>query len=130
MNASITREHLSALRSSHRELWAEARELLARLRASVLEMRVHRARLRARSGRWRLPGKSPAPLPAAVDLQVEHGMTPREIEVAMLLSEGCSNRTIAHRLRISPHTARHHTQRVLAKLGVHSRAEAGARLRG
>ena len=34
------------------------------------------------------------------------------------------------RLGISPHTARHHTQRVLDKLGVHSRAAAGARLRG
>jgi DNA-binding CsgD family transcriptional regulator len=33
-------------------------------------------------------------------------------------------------LGISAHTARHHTQRVLAKLKVHSRAEAGAKLRG
>jgi DNA-binding CsgD family transcriptional regulator len=135
VNGSISQDQLSALRSSHQELRAEARELMARLRASVFEMRVHRARLR---GNGKEPagdsllmpvGKSPAAVPPAVHLQAEHGMTRREIEVAVLLSEGCSNRTIAHRLGISPHTARHHTQRVLAKLGVHSRAEAGARLR-
>jgi hypothetical protein len=28
------------------------------------------------------------------------------------------------------HTARHHTQRILSKLEVHSRGEAGAKLRG
>jgi DNA-binding CsgD family transcriptional regulator len=77
----------------------------------------------------RTNGRGPHPAPAAINLHVEYGMTPREIEVALLLAEGCSNRTIAHRLGISPHTARHHTQRVLVKLGVHSRAEAGARLR-
>lgn len=46
-----------------------------------------------------------------------------------MLAEGCSNVTVAERLGISPHTARHHTQRVLAKLGVHSRSAAGAVLR-
>ena len=135
MNGAITQNQLSELRSSHQELRAEARELMARLRASVFEMRTHRARLRgdahepAPDGLVRLNGRAPPPAPAAVNLHIEYGMTPREIEVAMLLAEGCSNRTIAHRLGISPHTARHHTQRVLVKLGVHSRAEAGARLR-
>lgn len=135
MNGMITRGQLSELRLNHQELRAEARELMARLRASVFEMRTHRARLRgevhepALPGLVRLNGRAPQPAPAAVNLHIEYGMTPREIEVALLLSEGCSNRTIAHRLGISPHTARHHTQRVLVKLGVHSRAEAGARLR-
>jgi non-specific serine/threonine protein kinase len=131
----ITPDQLSALRSSHQELRAEAREQMARLRASVFEIRSHRARLRdeaagaAPDGLLGANGRAAPPAPAAVHLHAEHGMTPREIEVAMLLIEGCSNRTVANRLGISPHTARHHTQRVLAKLGVHSRAEAGARLR-
>ena len=128
----ITQNQLSELRLSHQELRAEARELMARLRASVFEMRTHRARLRGdghEPALDRLNGRAPQPAPAAVNLHIEYGMTPREIEVALLLAEGCSNRTIAHRLGISPHTARHHTQRVLVKLGVHSRAEAGARLR-
>jgi DNA-binding CsgD family transcriptional regulator len=135
VNGPITRDQLSELHSSHDELRAEARELMARLRASVFEMRTHRARLRgdghepALDGIVRLNGRAAQPAPAAVNLHIEYGMTPREVEVALLLSEGCSNRTIAHRLWISPHTARHHTQRVLIKLGVHSRAEAGARLR-
>jgi DNA-binding NarL/FixJ family response regulator len=135
VNGVITQHQLSELRLSHQELRAEARELMARLRASVFEMRTHRARLRgdghepALDGIVRLNGRAAQPAPAAVNLHIEYGMTPREVEVALLLSEGCSNRTIAHRLGISPHTARHHTQRVLIKLGVHSRAEAGARLR-
>ena len=135
MNGLITHDQLSELRLSHQELRAEARELMARLRASVFEMRTHRSRLRgdghepALDGLVRPNGRAPQPAPAAVNLHIEYGMTPREIEVALLLAEGCSNRTIAHRLGISPHTARHHTQRVLVKLGVHSRAEAGARLR-
>jgi DNA-binding NarL/FixJ family response regulator len=138
MNGMITQSQLSELRLSHQELRAEARELMARLRASVFEMRTHRARLRGSNGHEpaldgivKLNGRAPQPAPAAaaVNLHIEYGMTPREIEVAMLLTEGCSNRTIAHRLGVSPHTARHHTQRVLIKLGVHSRAEAGARLR-
>lgn len=135
MNGAITQDQLLALRSSHQELRAEARELMARLRASVFEMRGHRARLRgdghdpAGDGRLSLHARAPGPVPQTVSLHIDHGMTPREIEVAMLLTEGCSNRTIAKRLGISPHTTRHHTQRVLAKLGVHSRAEAGARLR-
>jgi DNA-binding CsgD family transcriptional regulator len=134
VNLPITHHQLLELRSSHQELRAEARELMARLRASVFEMRTHRARLRGDGhepalGLVKHNGRAPQPVPAAVNLHIEYGMTPREIEVALLLIAGCSNRTIAHRLGISPHTARHHTQRVLIKLGVHSRAEAGARLR-
>ena len=63
-------------------------------------------------------------------LREEFGMTRREVDVALLLAQGSSNTAVAYRLGISPHTARHHTQRVLDKLGVHSRAAAGARLRG
>jgi DNA-binding NarL/FixJ family response regulator len=62
-------------------------------------------------------------------LQLQYGLTARELEVAVLLEEGRSNSIIAKALQISTHTARHHTQRVLAKLGVHSRAEAGAKIR-
>jgi DNA-binding CsgD family transcriptional regulator len=135
VNGTITQDQLSELRLSHQELRAEARELMARLRASVFEMRTHRARLRgnghdpALDGPVKTNGRAPQPAPAALNLHIEFGMTAREIEVALLLAEGRSNRTIAYRLGISPHTARHHTQRVLVKLGVHSRAEAGARLR-
>jgi DNA-binding NarL/FixJ family response regulator len=63
------------------------------------------------------------------DLCERYGLTRRELEVARLLARGKSNAVIADELRISGHTARHHTQRILSKLAVHSRSEAGAKLR-
>lgn len=53
-------------------------------------------------------------------------LSPREREVLGLLGEGADHREIASRLTISPHTAKTHINRLLGKLGVHSRAEAAA----
>jgi len=70
------------------------------------------------------------PLPPAETLCAHWGLTPRQAVVARLLAEGRSNAEIAERLGISPHTARHHTESVLLKLDVRSRAEVAARLMG
>jgi DNA-binding NarL/FixJ family response regulator len=51
-------------------------------------------------------------------------LTPREREVLSLLVDGRDAAGIAATLYISPETARTHIQRVLRKLGVHSRLEA------
>lgn len=48
-------------------------------------------------------------------------LTEREQEVAHLLAAGKSTKQVAAALAISPHTARHHTERVYAKLGLRSR---------
>lgn len=53
-------------------------------------------------------------------------LTNREAEVLMLLADGVSTREIASRLFISLNTARNHVQRLIAKLGAHSRLEAVA----
>jgi DNA-binding CsgD family transcriptional regulator len=62
-------------------------------------------------------------LPSRDALIRRFAMTGREADVATLLARGASNSRIASELRISPHTARHHTENVLAKLNVHARAE-------
>lgn len=53
-------------------------------------------------------------------------LTRREREILVLLAQGADNQTIAQALVISPETARTHIQKVLGKLGVHSRLEAAA----
>jgi DNA-binding NarL/FixJ family response regulator len=53
-------------------------------------------------------------------------LTPREQEVLALLASGKRQRDIAGQLVISPKTVATHIQRILAKLHVHSRAEAVA----
>jgi DNA-binding NarL/FixJ family response regulator len=76
-------------------------ELLARL-----------GRLLERSQAWTKP--------SAVDL------TDREIEVLQLIAEGLPPAEIAKRLVIAPKTVSSHVQRILAKLNVHTRAQAVA----
>jgi DNA-binding CsgD family transcriptional regulator len=56
------------------------------------------------------------------------GLTPREVQVARALERRLSNAEIARALGISQHTALRHTERVLSKLGVHSRREVAERL--
>jgi len=52
-------------------------------------------------------------------------LTPREREVLALLAEGLDNKAIAERLFISAETARAHVVRLLGKLDVESRLQAG-----
>ena len=54
-------------------------------------------------------------------------LTPRELEVLLLLAEGLPNKTIAQRLGISEHTVKFHVNAILGKLGVESRTEAVVR---
>lgn len=60
-------------------------------------------------------------LPTLEELKERTRLTEREAEVALLLAARRTNREIAEALVISPHTARHHTEQVLRKLGLRSR---------
>ena len=51
-------------------------------------------------------------------------LSPRELQVLNLLSEGLSNRDVATRLGISRHTAKFHVNAILDKLGATTRTEA------
>lgn len=70
-------------------------------------------------------------LPAAggpFDVCRRFHLTPRETEVALLLAERMSCREIANRLEMSFNTARCHTEKIMAKLGVRSKNDVSARL--
>lgn len=64
----------------------------------------------------------PTPAPRSAGL-----LTTRELEVARLVAQGMTNRQVADALVVTEKTAANHTQRVLDKLGVHSRAQLAAR---
>ncbi|MFI6320252.1 response regulator [Nonomuraea sp. NPDC050556] len=50
-------------------------------------------------------------------------LTARELDVVRLVAEGLANAEIAERLSISPHTAKTHITRAIAKLGVRDRVQ-------
>jgi two-component system, NarL family, response regulator DevR len=54
---------------------------------------------------------------------IRESLTPRELEVLQLMSEGVASRQIAKRLGISYTTVRSHIRSIDAKLGAHSKIE-------
>ena len=82
-------------------------ELLARVRRSIVRSQL--------DGRRRVD-----------HVRAVFGLTDRERDIVMRLADGMGQKAIAAELVISPKTVATHIQRILAKLGVHSRAEAVA----
>lgn len=123
-SASLTPPHNTLL-------WRLALEKLRELRGEGLSD----AEIRLRYG---LPGDrlpaddEPPPAPAGSSLKERlrerFGLTPAQVRVALLLAEGKSNAAIAQTLFVSASTARRHTEHVLLKLGIHSRAEVGPKI--
>ena len=77
----------------------------------------------ARQARLKLPAMP------QVEADSERGLTGREREVLVLVSQGRTNRQIGKNLFISEKTASVHVSNILAKLGAANRAEAGAKAR-
>jgi DNA-binding response OmpR family regulator len=107
---------------------------------SILELMARISALLRRAAP--APASSAAPARASADgaarptplsdeaLRERYSLTARQTEVVRLLAEGCSNAEIATRLEMSYYTARNHTEQVLGKLGVSSRAAVGALIYG
>jgi len=57
-------------------------------------------------------------------------LTASEERVLEIVADGATNRQVAERLGVSPHTVNAHLRKVFAKLDVHSRAELIALARG
>jgi two-component system nitrate/nitrite response regulator NarL len=73
-----------------------------------------------------LPELIAAPQTGPTPESVE-SLTPREMEVLGLLSQGLANKAIAERLGISEHTAKFHVNSIISKLGAEGRTEAVVR---
>lgn len=89
-----------------------------------------RGRVRIRGGWWRLActglgGHVVVQLLEAEEVSLS-ALTPREREIVGWIGRGCTNKEIGRRLGIQPTTVRTHVERLLAKLGARTRAEAVA----
>jgi non-specific serine/threonine protein kinase len=72
----------------------------------------------------RQPTAAPAPeTPTALEPEALSLLTPRERQVALLVSQGLTNRDIGKQLKISTRTVETHVQNALAKLGCTNRVQ-------
>ncbi len=100
---------------------AGARTLLAAIHAAAAGLTVMPAQcLHALVG-------GPASHEAESEDDAAAGLTARELQVLQLLAAGASNKAIARRLGISPHTAKFHVAAIAGKLGASGRTDAVAK---
>ena len=96
-------------------LWSEAMELLEGIGATAWALRVQ-ARLRRLGVRRGSRGARQRP-DSGWD-----ALTPTELAVSERVAEGLTNREIARRLHVSPHTVNTHLRHIFQKLAVSNRA--------
>jgi DNA-binding CsgD family transcriptional regulator len=95
--------------------FAQARTLLAACGAHLFVAQADREERR-------MNARGPRRAGLAIREAPEQALTPREWEVARLVTQGLTNREIAQRLFLSPKTVDVHLTRIYAKLGVARRA--------
>ena len=123
----LTREMRAVSRTALRHEGAEPAEVEVstkagryRMRATLLLQKIQEIRNRTVLVTIERSGST---LPSRESLMQRFKMTSREADVTLLLARGARNTAVASELHISPHTARHHTENVLAKLNIRARAE-------
>lgn len=69
-----------------------------------------------------------AQITTARDAQLDDAvrLTEREHEITRMIGQGFSNKDVAQRLHISPHTVKNHVHSILGKLALHSRLQIAA----
>jgi ATP/maltotriose-dependent transcriptional regulator MalT len=103
---------------------AQADEIAGRLGAIWLKGEIDGLATRARLAPLRVATESADEAPEAEE--APFGLTPRELQVLELVSQGATNREIGERLYMAEKTASVHVSRILAKLDVRGRTEAAA----
>jgi non-specific serine/threonine protein kinase len=99
------------------------------IQATGLALSLDAAGAEAEAEAERITGGASAPQAGGTDNDANSvlgDLTPREIEVLQLLTDGMSDREIGDALYISHRTAMRHVANILAKLGVNSRTAAAA----
>jgi DNA-binding CsgD family transcriptional regulator len=76
---------------------------------------------------WREP-MAEAAVPGVETIAPADGLTSREREVALLVSDGLRSREVAERLGIASQTVKSHLKTIFDKLGVRNRVELARRL--
>jgi DNA-binding NarL/FixJ family response regulator len=94
-----------------------------------LDLETMRAAVRAvlEGGRWVPPDvdlAAPADPGSSLILRRLSSLTPQQVRVLMMLSEGLLNKQIAYELSVSEATVKAHVSAILQKLGVESRTQA------
>jgi PAS domain S-box-containing protein len=102
-----------------RPVWINLSTLTARSAGRTFVAHLFRDVTASREQRTQI-----TPEPATMPEEPQASLTLRERQVVRLLAGGASTPEMAARLRVSRTTIRNHVQRILDKLGVHSRLEA------
>lgn len=105
---------------------AQATELADGIRGAELVVLPGRSHLPYAGDREELVRVVRRFLGLAVGRRRTDGLTPRQREVAALVSRGCTNREIAARLGIDERSAEGHVERIRLRLGFRSRAQIAA----
>ena len=118
MPMSTAYEHNGRVHQKRRTrdaLIAAAREMVARGETPTVEAAAETASI-SRATAYRYFPNQRTLLAAAHPETAVESLTPREIEVLQLISEGLVNREIGHRLFLSEETVKSHVRHLLAKL--------------